>query len=314
MPVVQTIHGPISADALGTTLMHEHVIFDFNPDRRGEAIAFAIKLLQEADALGMRSLVELTPTRQISWLVEIAAAVPEINLICSTGYYLERLTPEPLRDLGEDEMAERFVRELTEGIDDSGVRAGIIKIAANRPELTDWEKRVFRAAARAQRQTGAHIATHACSGARNQLDYLVEHGVDPNKVFFSHVEAEFGWEGRTLQQEADYLLAIVRQGGWLLFNNFGFEWDTPWADLVYLLRYLMDKGYRERLLISMDANWTWNKEGRIEFEAERDHPGAERRTYAYMFTDAVPALRQAGFSEEDITAFLVGNPQLYFSL
>jgi len=310
--MVHTVLGPVSADGLGLTLMHEHVIFDFNESKRAAAIELSAHLLKEAAAAGVESLVELTPFREVRWLEEVAARAPEVNIILCTGNYLERMMPEHLRTLDEDGMYARMVRELTEGIDGSGVKAGIIKVAANKPEMTDWEKRVFRAAARAHKDTGARIATHACSGARAQMDYLVEHGVDPSRVFFSHVEAEFGWEGRSLRQQTQYLLEIARAGGRLLFNNFGFEWDTPWQDLVFLLRYLIEQGRRDCILTSVDANWRWNGQGQVEWEAERSHPEAARRTFAYMLTEVVPQLRVSGFTEEDVRAFLVDNPRQFF--
>ncbi|TEU08937.1 MAG: hypothetical protein E3J25_11130 [Anaerolineales bacterium] len=309
---VQTVRGPIAPVELGATLMHEHVLFDFDPTRRHEAVEIAVDWLEKGRGAGMDSIVCLTPFRQIDWYRQINERV-EVNIIVSTGCYLEKVTPEPLRELDEDEMTARFVRELTEGIDGTGIRAGIIKVAADRPRMTEWEKRVFRAAARAHKETRAPIATHACSGARVQLEYLREHGVQPDYTFYSHVEAEFGWEGRSLEEETEYLIDVARQGGSLLFNNFGFEWDTPWLDLVHIIRSLIDAGLRDRVLTSVDANWRWNDQGRMEMEAECEHPSARERDFAYMFTHAVPALKAAGFTDEDIHAFLVSTPERYFA-
>jgi len=311
MNQIQTIRGPLSPDLLGVTLIHEHILFQFVPERRRESIQVAVGMLRKAKEAGMDSIVCLTPFREVDWYREINEQV-DVNIVASTGYYLERVTPKPLVGLSEDDMAARFTRELTEGIDGTGIRAGIIKVAANLPAMTEWEKRVFRAAARAHHETGAPIATHACAGARRQMDYLAEYGVDLSDTFYSHVEAEWGWEGRDLAQETEYLLDIARQGGSLLFNNFGFEWDTPWPDLVHLLRSLIVAGFRDRVLISIDANWTWNAQGQVEFEAARDHPSAAERDYAYMFTHTLPALKAAGFSDDDLQAFLVDNPRRYF--
>jgi len=313
MSEIQTIRGSITPDQLGTTLIHEHLLFDFNPAHHREAIDIAVGWLRKAKKEGMDSIVCLTPFREIKWYREINEQV-DVHIVASTGYYLERITPASLRELSEVEMYECFVRELTEGIGGSGIRAGIIKVAANLPAMTEWEKRVFRAAARAHHQTQAPIATHACSGARNQMDYLLQHGVDLNHTFYSHVEAEFGWEGRDLEEETEYLMDIVRHGCYLLFNNFGFEWDTPWPDLVHLIRSLLDAGFRDRVLISVDANWRWNEEGEMELEAEHEHPSAAQRDYAYMFTHALPALKEAGFTDEDIHTFLAENPRRYFTV
>jgi phosphotriesterase-related protein len=296
---------------MGTTLIHEHVLFQFDDSRREQSIEFAVKLLRDAHEEGVQTVVDLTPVRRIDWFMEIASLV-DVHIVACTGYYLKQLTPKPLAALSESQMVNRMVHELTEGIDTTDVRAGIIKVAANLPQLTEWEKQVFRAAAKAHLKTGACIATHACAGAREQARVLLEAEADLNRVFFSHVEAEFGWEERTLQEEAKYMEDIARQGGSFLFNNFGFEFDTPWPDLTYLLHHLCDAGYQDKVLMSVDCNWTWNEEGEIEFEAEREHPEAARRTFAYMITDAVPALLEAGFTEQDIHTFFVENPRRFF--
>jgi len=56
-----------------------------------------------------------------------------------------------------------------------------------------------------------------------------------------------------------------------------------------------------------------NAQGLLEMEAECEHPSARERAFAYMFTHAVPALKAAGFTEDDIRAFLVSNPRRYFA-
>jgi len=296
---------------MGTTLIHEHILFHFDDSRRARSIEFAAGLLRDARQVGVQTVVDLTPVRRIDWLMEIASLV-DVHVVTCTGYYLEHLTPGPLAALSESQMVARMVHELTDGIDTTGVRAGIIKAAGNSPQLTSWEEQVFRAAAKAHLKTGACIATHACAGSREQAQVLLRAGADLNRVFFSHVEAEFGWEGRTLQEEARYLEDIARQGGSLLFNNFGFEFDTPWPDLTCLLHHLCDAGYQDKILMSVDCNWTWNEEGKIEFEAERVHPETARRTFAYMMTEVVPALLEAGFTGQDIHTFLVENPRKFF--
>ena len=312
MAQIQTIRGPIPHDQLGLTLIHEHGFYQSDDSHRKASVDFEVTLLEEGAARGIQTIVELTPTRRIDWLMDINRRV-DINIIASTGYYVEQLTSPSLAALSEDQMVTRMVNELTVGIDSLPVKAGIIKVAGNTANLTPWEVQVFTAAAKAQQKTGACIATHACAGSREQADVLLRGGADLNRVFFSHVEAEFGWQGRSVREEAVYLEAIARKGGALLFNNFGFEWDTPWPDLVFLLKHLCDAGLQEKVLISMDVNWTWNRAGQIEFEAEADHPGAERRTYAYMLTEVVPALLKTGFTQKDIDIFLIDNPRKFFA-
>jgi len=242
--------------------------------------------------------------------------VPELNLILCTGAYLEHaVREEALKSAGEDEMVERMVRHVTQGypgFEGTGVKAGILKVAANTSRLTDWEKKNFRAAARVQKLLRVPIATHACAGARAQMEFLREQGADIRATFYSHVEAEFGWEGRTLEQEAEYLAGIAGAGGCLQFNNFDFEFDTPFPHLLYLLNYLEDHGLGDRIFISVDANWEMDDHGRIWHEAERRHPETGRRTYAYLITHAVPMLLRAGVSLPRVNKYLTENPRRYF--
>jgi phosphotriesterase-related protein len=311
MAQVLTVRGPVNVDQLGTTLAHEHVLWQFDDSRRKVSIDFAVKLLSEAGAEGAQTVIDLTPHRRIDWLMEIAERV-DLNIVACTGFYREALTPPPLAALSEKQMVNRMVHELTEGIDSTGVRAGIIKVAADNPALTAWEAQAFTAAAKAQLQTGACIATHAVAGAREQAQVLQKAGADLSRVFFSHIETQTGWEGRTVKEQGAYLADIAREGGWLLFNNFGCEFYTTWHDQVYLMKYLCDAGYMGKSLISIDVNWIWNASGQVEFEAAADHPEAARRTYAYMMTDTVPELLQSGFTEEDIRTYLVDNPRRFF--
>jgi phosphotriesterase-related protein len=209
-------------------------------------------------------------------------------------------------------MEERMFREVTEGIEGTKIRAGIIKVAADHVPIPEWNKKVFRAAARVQKATGVPIATHAWIGAREQFDLLVKTGADPNGINLSHVDTVNGWRGKTREQFAAELLPVVQAGGFLLFNNFSCEFYTPWVDLVYLLRYYCDQGYAHRILISEDCNWEW-KNGKQVFEAEEAHPEAAKRTYSYMMTHEVPLMLQAGFTKKDMKTFLIDNPRNFFN-
>jgi len=308
---VPTLTGAVACEKLGTTLIHEHLLFGTTPaEKRTATIEFATRLLKDAARVGIDTMVDLSPYRDIRLCRQIAQQSP-VKIVVSTGFYLYGRTPQALREMNEKQMEERMQREITEGIEGTPIKAGIIKVAGDKSPLTDWEKAAFRAAARVHKATGTPIGTHAIFEPREQFDLLVKSGADPTRIFLSHTEAEFAWEGKKAKQMGEYLLSIAREGGSMLFNNFGFEFDTPWPDLVYLIRYLCDNGCSNRVLISIDCNWEW-KGGRIVFEAEEAHPETAKRTYAYMMTDAVPALRKAGFSDKEIHVFLVENPRRFF--
>ena len=319
---IQTVLGPVDLDALGETMVHEHVFFwnwgDAHsggaPHKRALSIAYAREELAKLAACGARTVVDVgpLPERDVGWYRELAPQV-DLHILLSTGFYLEARTPEPFRSFSEGQCVERFRKELREGIGSTSVRAALIKAASNKAELTDWERTVLRAAARVQRETGAPICLHSCEGARRQFDRLLGAGADPERLYFSHVEAEFGWEGRTLKQQARYLEDICREGGSLFFNNYLFEFDTPHEDMMYLMHTLLDRGYLKRLLFGMDVNFEVADDGRIWMEAEREHPECGRRTWEAIYTGFIPLLKRWGFTDAEVRTMLVENPRALFS-
>jgi phosphotriesterase-related protein len=317
MAEVPAAAGTIDSSRLGVTLMHEHLCFPASEKHYPRAMEYQVSLAQRAMDVGINTIVDLTPYPDVGRVLELARRVPNLNLILSTGAYLHGSTPAAIRELDEEGMVERMTRHLTEGyegFEDAGVRAGIIKVAAAGPALTAWELKNFRAAARVHRELCVPIATHACSGAKAQMEALRDSGADLRGTFYSHVEAEFGWEGRALKEEAGYLEQVTQSGGCLQFNNFGFEFDTPFDDLLYLINYFEEHGYGDRVFLSIDANWTFDDEGRVWHEAEKQHPETGKRTYAYMITHAVPMLMAAGISLQRIHRYLVDNPRRFFEV
>jgi phosphotriesterase-related protein len=319
MAQIATVRGPVDSSQLGVTLVHEHLCFGgpFSGSDEHAALAmdYQVKLARDAVAVGINTMVDAGPYPLVDRIIELNERVPDLNLILSTGAYLERVSPERIRALDEEAMVDHMVKDITEGYDgfeDTGVRAGIIKVSGSHKGLTEWEGKNFRAAARVQQMCKVPILTHACGLCREQMELLRDHGADINATFYSHVEAEFGWEGRSLDEEARYLADVTEAGGYLQFNNFDFGFDTPFADMLYLINYLEEQGYGDRIFISIDANWSVDDDGTVWHEAERRHHQTGKRTYAYVITNAAPMLMAAGVSLQRITRYLIDNPRRYF--
>lgn len=322
MAKIPTVRGEIDSSQLGVTLVHEHLCpggdaFRSIPRFAKQAMDYQVMLAQKAVEVGINTLIDCGPFPDIPKVMELSEKVPELNLILSTGAYGQGSGPASIQELSEAGMEEHMIRNITEGYEgceDTGIRAGIIKVAGNRPDVNEneWEAKNFRAAARVQSRYHVPIVTHACTGARSQMELLRGHGANLHATFYSHIEAKFGWEGRSVEQEAEYLSDIARAGGYLQFNNFDFGFDTPWGEMVYLIRDLEERGHGDRIFISIDANWTFDDEGRIWHEQEKNHPETGKRTYAYMITHAVPMLMAEGFSLQSINRYLIENPRRYF--
>jgi phosphotriesterase-related protein len=305
--------------------MHEHILWFGGPrledpgyapiplDKRAESVDFAVSLLNDAVRVGIETLVDLTPHRPIDLYQQIAQRT-SMKIVPSSGFYRRAKIPKAWAEIeDEKKMEDLMLREVTEGIGGTKIRAGILKIASESSPLTDWEKKVFRAAARVQKATGIPIATHDGAGPREQFDLLVQSGGTPHRIFISHVD--MGLHSKlTRDQLVAVLTGIARDGGYMEFDTFGQESYTPWRDLLYLWRGIIDAGFINRMIFSMDCNWRWQN-GKNVFEGadlpDAD-PDASRRTYAYMMTDAVPKLLKSGFSQKEIDTILVGNPRHFF--
>lgn len=309
---IPTVTGTVDSDKLGITLIHEHILFGNIPDDKVQkSIDFAVEMLRDAARVGIDTIVDLSPARDIRLYQTIAAQSP-INIIVSTGSYIQKLMPESVIKMSEKEFKDYMRQELTEGIQGTNVKAGIIKVAGEKTPLTQWEKEKFQAAAYVQKKLDVPIGTHAIYKPGDQFDLLVANGANPKRLFFSHIEAEFGWGGKSKEDIGKELLRIAKGGGSMLFNNFGYEFDTPWEDLVYLIRFLCENGCSKNVLTSMDTYWHW-KNGNIVFNVDDVHPETRKKTYAYAITDAVPAMLKAGFSAKQVKQFLVENPAHIFS-
>ncbi len=323
--MIPTVTGPVRCDALGTTLMHEHILWFAGPrledpgyspipdNLRAESVNFAASLLNDAARVGIDTLVDLTPHRPIDLYEQIAKRT-SVKIIPSTGFYRRAKIPRKWAEMDdENQMRDFMLKEITEGIEGTKIRAGVMKVAGETSPLSDWEKKVFRAAARVQKATGVPIATHDGANAREQFDLLVQSGADPRRLYLGHVDTMLHGS-RTREQVRDALISIAREGGGLEVDTFGQEFYTKWVNLVYFLRALCDAGFADRIIISVDCNWHWEN-GKKVFEGAGPpnfDPHAADRTYAYMITDAVPALLRAGFSRKEIQTFLVENPRRIF--
>ncbi len=317
--LIPTVTGEVASDELGTTLIHEHILWfsgpraedpDYEPIPEhliSDTIDFALSLLNDAARVGIDTIVDLTPHRPIDLYEEIARRTL-VNIILSTGFYRRLKSPGWKADMeDENQMRALMLKELTEGIDGTKIRAGIIKIAEEGSTLSDWEKKVFRAAARASKATGTPIATHT-GNAFEQFDLLVKTGANPHKILLSHVDV--GRKGIPGE-----LMTIAREGSYLEVDTFGQEFYTPWNELVALIRALCDAGFANKVIIDIDSNWHWEN-GKKVFEGAGPpnfDPDAANRTFAYMITDSVPRLLKSGFSMKEVNTFLVDNPRNFFS-
>jgi phosphotriesterase-related protein len=314
MSQVNTVQGPVDAAALGATLMHEH-IFVLSPEIEKTAEewdeaaeqARAVAKLRELKEKGIDTLVDLTVVglgRYIPRIQAVAALVPEINIVVATGVYTYNEVPMyfhfrgPGTVLGGPEpMVEMFVREIQEGIADTGVRAGILKCASDSPGITPGVDRVLRAVAQAHRATGVSITTHTPRPPEpwglHQQRIFKEEGVDLSRVVIGH-------SGGTLN--TDYHLELIENGSYLGFDHFGMSGFTLEERVDAVVR-LCERGYAERIVLSHDAMCFVDWFPRPMLDALQDW------RWTHIPTEVLPVMRERGVSEADIASMMVENPR-----
>jgi phosphotriesterase-related protein len=314
MTQVNTVLGPIEGSQLGRTLMHEH-IFVLSPEiektteewEESAQVARAVEKLRELKAHGIDTLVDLTVIglgRYIPRIAEIAGAVPEINVVAATGVYTYNDVPMyfhfrgPGTILGGPEpMVDLFVREIRQGIGETGVRAGILKCASDRPGITPGVERVLRAVAQAHRATGVPITTHTPTPPEpwglEQQRVFKEEGVDLSRVVIGH-------SGGTVN--TDYHLSLIDNGSYLGFDHFGIPGITL-EDRVDAVARLCARGYAERIVLSHDAMCF------VDWFPVSVMDATQTWHWTYISDEVLPAMRQRGISESDITTMLVDNPR-----
>ena len=164
MKQINTVTGTASPEKLGTTLMHEHLLIGWAGweldcaapkfDRKA-ALKNCVERLKELNDLGLQSFVDPCPMdigRDVSFMAEVGVGVGRA-IICATGLYKEDLgNTAYFKQRSVDEIAEVYVSEITKGIGDTGIKAGIIKCATGKGQITKYEEMCLRAAARAQKR------------------------------------------------------------------------------------------------------------------------------------------------------------------
>jgi phosphotriesterase-related protein len=319
---IQTVTGPIEADQLGATLMHEHLVVGFagweadtiRPGpRRSEVIARCVDRIAQLQERGVRSLLDPCPNdlgRDVELSAEVASRTG-FHIVCATGLYTEHLGgagywhQRALFGPVVDAMAELFIRELTVGIGDTGIKAGVIKVASSANQITDYERTVLRAAARASLETGAPITTHTDRGTMGdeQQAELVKLGVPPHRIIIGHSCGT---------ADHAYHMRIVDGGSYVGFDRFGINVLFPDDKRIESLVALLAKRKERQIVLSHDSVWCWRGEPVPSALAHLLDDGVVFNP-THIHDHIIPRLLDAGATRQQIHTMLVDNPRRYFS-
>ena len=264
---VQTVQGPVEAASLGFTLAHEHLfsssagMWRIWPELLGGRADFinrVVEHLRTARATGVTTIVDVTPAdlgRDIHLTQEVARR-SGMQIVACTGHWLYPALSMSARTV--EELTGFFVKEIEQGIEDTDIRAGVIKVATDEEGITPFLDKALRAAARASKATGTPIVAHTNAHVRSaepQAALYESEGLDPGKVCLGHSDNSI---------DLAYLTGLLRRGYWLGMDHMtrGLlppgQAATPaiepylWPHRAERIKALVDAGFANRLLLAND--------------------------------------------------------------
>jgi phosphotriesterase-related protein len=305
-----TVTGPVTGEQFGAASVHEHLYCDISVQSGREDniltdVPVVVSELAYLRRAGGRTVVDVTP-EGIGRNPAMLKAVSEgsgVQVVSGIAFYTEDTYPTWVRGASESEIADYFVREIEEGRD--GVRAGLIGELAShneeRPDpaayrLTEGEAHVFRAAALAQRRTGAAITTHASlgRGGHAQLAVLEQAGADLSRVAIGHCDAH--WHVNP-DLDLAYYLPILEQGAFCSFDLIGWTELAPDEVRAERIATLVGLGYARRIVLGSDT---------CRRSQLRANGG---RGLDFLWTSFLPRLAALGVAESDINRMLADAPR-----
>ncbi len=305
---VMTVAGLIPAEAMGITLPHEHLAVQGWDCRSRNYLNSACMELVKFTDQGGNTIVDVSSTglaRDPLFLKELAARAG-IQVIMGTGFYKEAWLPPNVRDMSVDEMAQVMVGDITHGVEETGVHAGVIGELGVSRSITHTEEKVLAAAAHAQRVTGGAISLHFDLGSaqsvyQRALDILEGEGVDLRRVAVGHLVAR--------PDSLGICQYLARRSCYVEFDLFGQERRLLMADLVNThpevqissIRGLIDNGLLQHLLLSQNVN-------HVELMTVNGGGG-----YGYLLGQVVPKLKAYSVTDAEIRTMLVENPKRLLS-
>ena len=335
---VQTVQGLIDPSEVGVTLTHEHLLIDFacvlqelpgasNQKRMHEPVSIDnlwwvrhywnssidnLKLIDEDVAVdeaseffiaGGSTVVDVTSVgigRDAAALRRISRATG-LNVVMGGGHYVYLTHGDDIQNASVDELTEIIIRDVQEGVDDTGIKTGIIGEIGNSWPWEETEQKTLEAAVMAQRATGAPLLIHP--GRDNLapiqlLEAVDRWGGDVSHTVMGHIE-------RTI---FDYgvLDEVAAMGSYMNYDLWGHESTFyPMNPETYMasdqhrieqVEHLIGNGHVDQILLAHDV---CSKHRLKKFGGHG---------WDHIVARVVPRMLARGTTNEQIEAMLVANP------
>ncbi|RYG40490.1 MAG: phosphotriesterase, partial [Chitinophagaceae bacterium] len=244
-------------------------------------------------------IVDCTPSylgRDVQLLQRLSVA-SGLNIITNTGYYgaaKEKYLPAHAYTESAAQIANRWINEWRNGIAGTGIRPGFIKCGVDKFPLSAVQMKMVEAAAISHLSTGLTIGIHTGDGeaAKEQVRILRTGGVHPGAWIWIHAQNE---TNRAIHVEA------AKAGGWVSYDNIH---ENGLADCLRFLQDMKDENLLHHVLLSQDSGWY--------HVGEKN--GGTFNGYDFIPVTLLPAMKEKGFTESEITRLFVVNPSKAFAV
>lgn len=308
MNKVNTVLGEVDVSELGFTLVHEHCYLGSWNNRIADPAWYDEKdgmemitgVLRDARAHGVCTVVDCT-TQNMGRDVRILQEASEktgVHIIAASGCMMD--VANWAQQISVENLTGMIVREITEGVQGTGIRCGVIKCGIE-PAMDKVTEKMLIACGRAQVMTGAPIMTH-CRPAGlelglEQLDLFESEGVDLSKVVIGHYR-----NGDSLA----YAEKIFQRGANLAIDQMNFN-GHQFAHNMERIPELIRRGYTEKLFLSHDAVIVYNHSPWREYD-HRSYINYAPDSWSHMMRVNIPALEERGVTKEQIHQIFYANP------
>lgn len=337
--MLQTVLGEIEASSVKAVLPHEHLLSDLRPlvspidngifydkvrlSNRGALSRNPYAVLDNAvlddesaieeelngiKKVGFNLVADVTTadfgrSKENILKIKELSKKTDINIILGCGSYIDCAVAEENKAQSVEQMQKNIIKDLTEGIDDTGIKAGVIGEIGSSLSVSEYEVKFLTAAARAQNETGFGMHIHACLWNReglNALDIAVKAGANPEKVCIDHVDVLL---------DEEYILSIIEKGAYVEFDDFGkeyyvdrknrnlllhsFAYDTQRVEFI---KRLIERGFTNQILISND----------VCLKSMMHSYGGWG--YDHIGKNVVPMMEDFGIGSKDINTIIRENP------
>src|SRR5581483_5592518 len=322
MQTINTVTVRCTPDELGRTLVHEHLLVGYPGwqmdalaprfDRRA-AKARAVEAMHRLKDFGVKTFLDPCPMdlgRDVEFMAEVAQA-SGMRIICTTGaYFEEQGLTYTFKNLPVDDIAAIYEKEITEGIGETGIRAGLIKVATGAHHVSEYERKLLVAAARAARRCDVPIISHTQEGSCgvDQVEILTAEGVPPHRMLIGHSDGI---------DDPKYHRDIVGAGAYIGFDRLGITIILPDDVRVKNIASLVRDGYGKQVCLSHDAicaSWLGRPiigPGQV-LDPSNIPTMLPDWTPTHLFERVIPMLREAGVPDAAITTMTDENPARWF--